>query len=77
FFLFKTDFDDFRCFATPDAREPTFQAYLDAYRQSDDVPALLLMPYMPGSEWSVAMVCAHGKAVAFVGRRKVGLSQTV
>lgn len=76
FWRFKTDVDDFRCFANPDARETTFQAYLNAYRQADDVPAMLLMPYMPGSECSVDIVCEHGKAVAFVGRRKVGLNQT-
>ncbi|MCD5993245.1 ATP-grasp domain-containing protein [Pseudomonas sp. CDFA 602] len=76
FWRFKTDIDDFRCFANPDAREATFQAYLNAYRQSDERPPMLLMPYMPGSECSVDMMCEHGKAVAFVGRRKLGLNQT-
>ncbi|KOP51971.1 carboxylate--amine ligase [Pseudomonas coronafaciens pv. porri] len=76
FWRFKADVDGFRCFANPDARETTFKAYLDAYRQSEDLPAMLLMPYMPGSEVSVDMVCEGGKAVAFVGRRKVGLNQT-
>ncbi|AHG42695.1 carboxylate-amine ligase [Pseudomonas syringae CC1557] len=76
FWRFKAEADAFRCFANPDARETTFSAYLDAYRQSDDLPAMLLMPYMPGSECSVDMVCEGGKAVAYVGRRKVGLNQT-
>ncbi|KPW26520.1 Uncharacterized protein ALO83_04217 [Pseudomonas cannabina pv. alisalensis] len=76
FWRFKTDVDDFRCFAHPDERETTFKAYLDAYRQAEDLPAMLLMPYMPGSECSVDMVCESGKAVAFVGRRKEGLNQT-
>ncbi|KPC34263.1 Uncharacterized protein ABJ99_4966 [Pseudomonas syringae pv. cilantro] len=76
FWRFKTDIDDFRCFAHPDERETTFKAYFDAYRQAEDLPAMLLMPYMPGSECSVDMVCEGGKAVAFVGRRKEGLNQT-
>ncbi|RMO92258.1 hypothetical protein ALQ33_03142 [Pseudomonas syringae pv. philadelphi] len=76
FWRFKKDVNDFRCFAHPDERETTFKAYLDAYRQAEDLPAMLLMPYMPGSECSVDMVCEGGKAVAFVGRRKEGLNQT-
>ncbi|MBX8576078.1 ATP-grasp domain-containing protein [Pseudomonas cichorii] len=76
FWRFKAGVDDFRCFANPDARETSFEAYLNAYRQSDDRPPMLLMPYMPGSECSVDMVCEHGKAVAFVGRRKQGMNQT-
>ncbi|SHN12327.1 ATP-grasp domain-containing protein [Pseudomonas asturiensis] len=76
FWRFKAGIDDFRMFSNPDARETTFQAYLNAYRQSDDRPPMLLMPYMPGSECSVDMVCEQGKAVAFVGRRKQGLNQT-
>ncbi|MEN1834865.1 ATP-grasp domain-containing protein [Pseudomonas lijiangensis] len=76
FWRFKAGVDDFRCFANPDARETSFEAYLNAYRQSDDRPPMLLMPYMPGSECSVDMVCEQGKAVAFVGRRKQGMNQT-
>ncbi|CAM3296024.1 carboxylate--amine ligase [Pseudomonas floridensis] len=76
FWRFKDGVDDFRCFANPDARETTFSAYLNAYRQSDDRPPMLLMPYMPGSECSVDMVCEQGRAVAYVGRRKLGLNQT-
>ena len=34
------------------------------------------MPYMPGSECSVDMVCEAGEAVAYVGRRKQGLMQS-
>ncbi|RMQ43616.1 hypothetical protein ALQ04_03039 [Pseudomonas cichorii] len=76
FWRFKAGVDDFRCFANPDARETSFEAYINAYRQSDDRPPMLLMPYMPGSECSVDMVCEQGKAVAFVGRRKQGMNQT-
>jgi carbamoylphosphate synthase large subunit len=76
FWRFKAGVDDFRCFANPDAREATFEAYYNAYRQSAERPPMLLMPYMPGSECSVDMVCEQGKAVAFVGRRKMGMNQT-
>ncbi|MCV4265880.1 ATP-grasp domain-containing protein [Pseudomonas capsici] len=76
FWRFKAGVDDFRCFANPDARETSFEAYLNAYRQSDDRPPMLLMPYMPGSECSVDMVCEQGKVVASVGRRKQGMNQT-
>lgn len=76
FWRFKAGVDDFRCFANPDARETTFDAYFKAYRQSTDRPPMLLMPYLPGSECSVDMVCEQGKAVAYVGRRKSGMNQT-
>ena len=76
FWRFKDDVDDFRCFANPDARETSFNAYFNAYRQSEERAPMLLMPYMPGSECSVDMVCEQGKAVAFVGRRKQGMNQT-
>ncbi|RRV06133.1 carboxylate--amine ligase [Pseudomonas sp. v388] len=76
FWRFKDDVDDFRCFANPDARETTFEAYFNAYRKSEARAPMLLMPYMPGSECSVDMVCEQGKAIAFVGRRKQGTNQT-
>lgn len=76
FWRFKAGVDDFRCFANPDARETSFEAYFNAYRQSTERPPMLLMPYMPGSECSVDMVCERGKAVASVGRRKAGMNQT-
>ena len=76
FWRFKAGVDDFRCFANPDARETSFEAYFNAYRQSGQRPPMLLMPYMPGSECSVDMVCERGKAIASVGRRKAGMNQT-
>ncbi|WNW11782.1 ATP-grasp domain-containing protein [Pseudomonas sp. DTU_2021_1001937_2_SI_NGA_ILE_001] len=76
FWRFKEGVDAFRCFANPDARETSFEAYLHAYRQPGERPALLVMPYMPGSECSVDIVCEQGRVVAAVGRRKQGLHQT-
>jgi biotin carboxylase len=76
FWRFKADADYFRSFANPDARETRFEAYLHAYCQADERAPMLVMPYMPGSECSVDMVCEQGQVVAFVGRRKEGLTQT-
>lgn len=76
FWRFKSEADPFRCFANPDSREVQFETYLQAYRAGGDRPAMLVMPYMAGSECSIDMVCESGRPVAFVGRRKEGLHQT-
>lgn len=76
FWRFKPEADAFSCFADPDARQTSFQAYLHAYRQAPERPPMLVMPYMAGSECSVDMVCENGKVIACVGRRKEGLNQT-
>ncbi|MDD1014752.1 ATP-grasp domain-containing protein [Pseudomonas rubra] len=76
FWRFKPQADAFRCFANPDSREVNFDTYLQAYSTEAERPALLVMPYMPGSECSIDMVCEAGLAVAYVGRRKQGLHQT-
>lgn len=76
FWRFKSEADPFRCFANPDSREVQFETYLQAYRADGDRPAMLVMPYMAGSECSIDMVCESGRPVAFVGRRKQGLHQT-
>lgn len=76
FWRFKSEADSFRCFANPDSREVQFETYLNAYRAGADRSAMLVMPYMTGSECSIDMVCESGRPVAFVGRRKEGLHQT-
>ncbi len=76
FWRFKVDADPFSCFANPDLRAVSFETYLQAYGASATRPTVLVMPYMPGSECSVDMVCEAGRPVAFVGRRKQGLHQT-
>ncbi|WP_265535026.1 ATP-grasp domain-containing protein [Pseudomonas saponiphila] len=74
FWRFK-DVDPFRCLANPDAREISFDAYLGLYKTQEQRPAMLVMPYMPGTECSVDMVCEGGRVIAFVGRRKQGAHQ--
>lgn len=75
FWRFKEGADPFRCFADPDARVANFATYMRAYSERAMPPAMLVMPYMPGSECSVDMVCEAGRAIAFVARRKTGVHQ--
>ena len=76
FWRFKADSDPFRCLENPDAREVDFATYLSLYQSGAERAPMLVMPYLPGSECSVDMVCEAGKPVAFVGRRKQGVHQT-
>ncbi|KOY03742.1 ATP-grasp domain-containing protein [Pseudomonas nunensis] len=76
FWRFKADVDPFRCLENPDAREVDFETYLNIYKSGAERAPMLVMPYLPGSECSVDMVCEAGKPVAFVGRRKQGVHQT-
>ncbi|WP_339560730.1 ATP-grasp domain-containing protein [Pseudomonas sp. EA_65y_Pfl1_P113] len=75
FWRFKEGADPFRCFADPDARVANFETYMHAYCDGGSPPAMLVMPYMAGSECSVDMVCEAGRAVSFVARRKTGFHQ--
>jgi biotin carboxylase len=75
FWRFK-EVDPFRCLANPDARQISFDAYFNLYSSGPDRPAMLVMPYMPGSECSVDMVCEDGRVIEYVGRRKQNAHQT-
>lgn len=76
FWRFKADVDPFRCLANPDAREINFDTYHQLYASGAAREPMLVMPYLPGPECSVDMVCEAGKVVEYVGRRKTGLHQT-
>ena len=76
FWRVSEEVDPFRSFANADSHEVNLSVFAQAYGQSVQPKPLLVMPYMPGSECSVDMVCEAGKAVAFVGRRKQGLMQS-
>ena len=76
FWRLADDVDPFRSFANADAHEVNAGVFAQAYGQSVAPKPLLVMPYMPGSECSVDMVCEAGEAVAYVGRRKQGLMQS-
>lgn len=70
------DVDPFRCLANPEAREIDFETYFGLYKAQAERPAMLVMPYMPGSECSVDMVCEGGRVIELVGRRKQDAHQT-
>lgn len=76
FWRFKAGVDPFRCFANPDAREVDFDTYARIYAEREHREPMLVMPYLPGPECSVDMVCEAGEVVAYVGRRKGGVHQT-
>ena len=76
FWRLAEDVDPFRSFANADAHEVNATIFAQAYGQSINPKPLLVMPYMPGTECSVDMVCEAGEAVAYVGRRKQGLMQS-
>ena len=76
FWRLADDVDPFRSFANAEAHEVNAALFAQAYGQSIAPKPLLVMPYMPGSECSVDMVCEAGNAVAYVGRRKQGLMQS-
>lgn len=76
FWRFRQGVDAFRCFANPDAREVDFETYHRIYSAGPAREPMLVMPYLPGPECSVDMVCESGKVVAYVGRRKTGSHQT-
>lgn len=76
FWRFKPGVDPFRCLANPDSREVDFETYHRIYAAGPEREPMLVMPYLPGPECSVDMVCESGKVVAYVGRRKAGAHQT-
>ena len=44
--------------------------FINSYRQLDNPPEYLVMPFLPGSECSVDMFCNHGQLVQAVARYK-------
>ena len=76
FWRFREGVDPFRCFENPDARQVDFDTYHRIFGATPGREPMLVMPYLPGSECSVDMVCEAGKVVAFVGRRKADVHQT-
>lgn len=75
FWRLREGLDPFRCFVNSDSREVDFATYLRAYAAQSPREPMLVMPYLPGAECSVDMVCEAGRVVAYVGRRKSGVHQ--
>ncbi|WP_455233138.1 ATP-grasp domain-containing protein [Geopseudomonas aromaticivorans] len=76
FWRLEVGLDPFRCFAFPDDRKVDAATFIDLYRASANPQPQLVMPYMPGEEVSVDIVCERGEPVAWVGRRKHSLTQS-
>ena len=59
----------------PERRQITTWQYLAACEAAGAFEPLVLMPYLPGPEYSVDMLVNKGKVLAAVGRRKEGALQ--
>ncbi|WP_313433387.1 ATP-grasp domain-containing protein [Atlantibacter hermannii] len=62
-------------FTHPDSRKVNARFYLSALEQAGEFEPLVLMPYLPGPEYSVDMLVEDGQVLAAVGRRKEGSVQ--
>lgn len=62
-------------FINPDSRKVNARFYLSALEQAGEFEPLVLMPYLPGPEYSVDMLVEDGAVLAAVGRRKEGSLQ--
>jgi len=62
-------------FTHPDSRKVHPEMYLYALEQQDDFKPLVLMPYLPGPEYSIDMLLEKGQVIAAVARRKEGALQ--
>ncbi|WP_312073134.1 ATP-grasp domain-containing protein [Atlantibacter sp.] len=62
-------------FTNPDSRKVNARFYLSALEQAGDFEPLVLMPWLPGPEYSVDMLVEDGAVLAAVGRRKEGSLQ--
>lgn len=62
-------------FTHPENRKVHPEIYLYALEQQDDFKPLVLMPYLPGPEYSVDMLVEQGQVIAAVARRKEGALQ--
>ncbi|MGB8664815.1 MAG: ATP-grasp domain-containing protein [Serratia inhibens] len=62
-------------FTHPDNRKVHPETYLHALKQQESFEPLVLMPYLPGPEYSVDMLVEQGSVIAAVARRKEGALQ--
>lgn len=64
-------------FTHPDSRKVHPEMYLYALEQQDDFKPLVLMPYLPGPEYSIDMLVEKGQVIAAIARRKEGALQYI
>lgn len=76
-----SQWDSFEHLYDTEDKKIHLQAFLQAYSHSQmvrDKPiAMLLMPFLPGKEYSIDVVCEHGEVLAAVTRYKEGSEQYV
>lgn len=62
-------------FSQPDSRQVQTATYLQALEAAPESEPLVLMPWLPGPEYSVDMLVERGTVLAAVARRKEGALQ--
>lgn len=75
FWRFDSHVSPMALFNHPENRQVHPQQYLDALKAVEHFEPLVLMPYLPGPEYSVDMVVEQGNVIAAVARRKEGAIQ--
>lgn len=75
FWRFDDTVSPMAAFTHPDNRKVNPRQYLHALQEVDHFEPLVLMPYLPGPEYSVDMLVEGGKVLAAVARRKEGALQ--
>ncbi|MGS3274248.1 ATP-grasp domain-containing protein [Serratia marcescens] len=75
FWQFDESVSPMAAFTHPDARRVNAHYYLQAMEASETVEPVVLMPWLPGPEYSVDMLVEEGQVLAAVARRKEGALQ--
>jgi len=75
FWRFDDGISPMAAFTHPDSRKVHPEMYLHALEQQGRFEPLVLMPYLPGPEYSVDMLVEKGNVIAAVARRKEGTLQ--
>lgn len=75
FWRFDDNATPMSAFTHPDNRKVHPEMYFHALEQQEDFEPLVLMPYLPGPEYSVDMLVEKGNVIAAVARRKEGALQ--
>lgn len=75
FWIFDSEASSMAAFTHPDSRKVHPDIYLHALERHQGFAPLVLMPYLPGPEYSVDMLVERGQVIAAVARRKEGALQ--
>lgn len=75
FWQFDESVSPMAAFTHPDARRVNAEYYLQALEAAPSMEPLVLMPWLPGPEYSVDMLAENGNVLAAVARRKQGALQ--